>query len=67
MEAFEAFLKHYPEWQGKVVMIQVTEPAPNESTKMSTKISRYVDHINVSITPSTTIEAITIGMCLLSS
>lgn len=47
MEAFEAFLAHYPEWQGKVVMIQVTEPAPNESTKMSTKISRYVDHINV--------------------
>jgi trehalose 6-phosphate synthase/phosphatase len=50
MEAFEAFLKHYPEWQGKVVMIQVTEPAPNESTKMSTKISRYVEHINVSFT-----------------
>jgi len=48
MEAFEAFLKHYPEWQGKVVMIQVTEPAPNESAKMSTKLSRYVDHINVS-------------------
>lgn len=46
MEAFEAFLAHYPEWQGKVVMIQVTEPAPNESTKMSSKISRYVDHIN---------------------
>lgn len=49
MEAFEAFLKYYPEWQGKVVMIQVTEPVPNESPKMSTKISRYVDHINVSV------------------
>lgn len=47
MEAFEAFLKFFPEWQGKVVMIQVTEPTPNESPKMSTKISRYVDHINV--------------------
>lgn len=47
MEAFEAFLKFFPEWQGKVVMIQVTEPMPNESSKMSTKVSRYVDHINV--------------------
>lgn len=48
LEAFESFLSFYPEWIGKVVMIQVTTPTANDSPQVARKISRLVDHINVS-------------------
>jgi hypothetical protein len=47
-EAFEAFLEHFPEWVGNVVLIQVTTPTANDSPVVARKISRLVDHINVS-------------------
>lgn len=47
-EAYEAFLEHYPEWVGNVVLIQVTTPTANDSPVVARKISRLVDHINVS-------------------
>lgn len=47
LEAFEAFLEHYPEWIGNVVMIQVTTPTASDSPVIARKISRLVDHINV--------------------
>ena len=47
-EAYEAFLEHFPEWVGNVVLIQVTTPTANDSPVVARKISRLVDHINVS-------------------
>ena len=47
LEAYEAFLSLFPEWNGKVVLIQVTTPTANDSPQVARKISRLVDHINV--------------------
>ena len=52
LEAFELFLEYYPEWRGKVVLIQVTSPTSVEEEKedaghkISTKISELVAKIN---------------------
>ena len=49
LQAFERFLELYPQWRGKVVLIQVTSPSPNDSHTLATKVSEMVDHINVSL------------------
>lgn len=46
LQAFERFLADYPHWIGKVVLIQVTSPSPNDSPQLATKVSELVDHIN---------------------
>ena len=52
LEAFEMFLERYPQWWGKVVLIQVTSPTSiegereDEGHKMSNKISDLVSKIN---------------------
>jgi trehalose 6-phosphate synthase/phosphatase len=49
--AFERFLEMYPEWRGKVVLIQVTSPTSREegkedSGKVANKVSELVAKIN---------------------
>ncbi|VVT49671.1 uncharacterized protein SAPINGB_P002385 [Magnusiomyces paraingens] len=44
--AFEMFLNLYPEWIGKVVLIQVTSPAYANTDKMEEKIAEMISHIN---------------------
>jgi len=45
--AYEYFLNLYPEWQNKVVLIQVTSPSnSNDSKLIETQISELVAHIN---------------------
>ncbi|KAF3893403.1 Trehalose-phosphatase [Trichophyton interdigitale] len=50
--AFEMFLERYPQWRGKVVLIQVTSPTSMEEqkeepdNKLSTQISQLVSTIN---------------------
>ncbi len=48
--AFEMFLERYPEWQEKVVLIQVTNPTSieeeKEDIKMVNKVSELVSRIN---------------------
>lgn len=45
--AFEKFLKLYPEWQNKVILIQVTSSAnSNDSKKIESQVSEMVAHIN---------------------
>ncbi len=50
--AFEMFLERYPEWVGKVVLIQVTSPTSIEEqkedsgNKISNKISELISKIN---------------------
>jgi trehalose 6-phosphate synthase/phosphatase len=53
LEAFETFLQKYPEWQGKVVLIQVTSPsgvhtdrADGAQEKVVNKISDLAAKIN---------------------
>ncbi|BFZ60882.1 threalose-6-phosphate phosphatase [Saitoella coloradoensis] len=46
LQAFERFLEEYPEWRGKVVLIQVTTPAGYPSTKVERRVSDLVAHIN---------------------
>ncbi|KAJ9102035.1 hypothetical protein QFC19_004963 [Naganishia cerealis] len=46
LQAFEKFLEIYPEWRGKVVLIQVTTPALSESPNLETKVAELVSHIN---------------------
>ena len=52
LEAFEMFLERYPQWWGKVVLIQVTSPTSvegereDEGHKISNKISDLVSKIN---------------------
>ncbi|OZJ02982.1 hypothetical protein BZG36_03144 [Bifiguratus adelaidae] len=48
LSAFEKFLADYPEWRGKVVLIQVTSPATTDTPKVEGKISELVAHINAS-------------------
>jgi trehalose-6-phosphate synthase len=46
LNAFEKFLTMYPEWQNKVVLIQVTSPPQRDSPKLEAKISELVSRIN---------------------
>lgn len=46
LRAFEKLLAEYPEWRGKVVMIQVTSPALNDSPKLERQVSELVARIN---------------------
>ncbi|KAL1925049.1 uncharacterized protein VTP21DRAFT_4703 [Calcarisporiella thermophila] len=46
LTAFEKFLEDFPEWRGKVVLIQVTSPGVRESVKLEHKISELVSSIN---------------------
>jgi trehalose 6-phosphate synthase/phosphatase len=46
LQAFEKFLETYPEWRGKVILIQVTTPALSESPNLETKVAELVSHIN---------------------
>lgn len=46
LQAFEKFLETYPEWRGKVVLIQVTTPALSESPKLERMCAELVSHIN---------------------
>jgi trehalose 6-phosphate synthase/phosphatase len=46
LQAFEKFLQVYPEWRGKVVLIQVTTPALSEQPNLETKVAELVSHIN---------------------
>lgn len=46
LQAFEKFLLVYPEWRGKVVLIQVTTPALSESPKLERMVAELVSHIN---------------------
>lgn len=46
LRAFEKLLQDYPEWVGKVVLIQVTSPALSDSPKLERQVSELVAHIN---------------------
>ncbi|CAG8567180.1 5836_t:CDS:10 [Diversispora eburnea] len=46
LRAFDKFLSLYPEWQNKVVLIQVTSPALTESPKLEHKVAELIAHIN---------------------
>ncbi|KAI8374198.1 glycosyltransferase family 20-domain-containing protein [Radiomyces spectabilis] len=47
LHAFEKFLKDYPEWRNKVVLIQVTTPTTHsDRSKLETKVSEIISHIN---------------------
>ncbi|KAF7729031.1 threalose-6-phosphate phosphatase [Apophysomyces ossiformis] len=46
LHAFEIFLRDYPEWRNKVVLIQVATPTYGEHAKLETKISETVSQIN---------------------
>ncbi|RXK36449.1 trehalose-phosphatase [Tremella mesenterica] len=46
LQAFEKFLQVYPEWRGKVVLIQVTTPALSEHPKLERMTAELVSHIN---------------------
>ncbi|ORX39871.1 putative trehalose-phosphatase [Kockovaella imperatae] len=46
LQAFEKLLEVYPEWRGKVVLIQVTTPALSETPQLERKTAELVSHIN---------------------
>ncbi|KAG9310012.1 glycosyltransferase family 20 protein [Chiua virens] len=46
LRAFEKLLHDYPEWQGQVVLIQVTSPSLTDSPKLERQVSELVAHIN---------------------
>ncbi|KAG0907312.1 hypothetical protein G6F33_010689 [Rhizopus arrhizus] len=46
LHAFEKFLRDYPEWRKKVVLIQVTTPTFGDNSKLESKVSELVSHIN---------------------
>lgn len=46
LRAFERLLTDYPEYVGKVVLIQVTSPALTDSPKLERQVSELVAHIN---------------------
>ncbi|RCI04436.1 threalose-6-phosphate phosphatase [Rhizopus stolonifer] len=46
LEAFEIFLRDYPEWRDKVVLIQVTSPGVLHSPELEKKTSEIVARIN---------------------
>lgn len=46
LQAFETFLQMYPEWRDKVVLIQVSSPGFSHSSKIESKVTELVNHIN---------------------
>ncbi|PSS37445.1 hypothetical protein PHLCEN_2v652 [Hermanssonia centrifuga] len=46
LRAFEKLLQDYPQWIGKVVLIQVTSPALSDSPKLERQVSEIVANIN---------------------
>lgn len=46
LHAFEKFLHDYPQWRKEVVLIQVTTPTYGDNSKLETKVSEVVSHIN---------------------
>lgn len=46
LHAFEKFLNDYPEWRKQVVLVQVTTPTYGDNSKLETKVSELVSHIN---------------------
>ncbi|KAI0041612.1 glycosyltransferase family 20 protein [Auriscalpium vulgare] len=46
LRAFAKLLRDYPEWIGKVVLIQVTSPALSDSPKLERQVSELVSSIN---------------------
>ncbi|KAI8323534.1 family 20 glycosyltransferase, partial [Martensiomyces pterosporus] len=46
LEAFEKFLESFPQWQDKVVLIQLTQPGQTRQPKLESKISELVTSIN---------------------
>ncbi|KAI9011250.1 glycosyltransferase family 20-domain-containing protein [Gaertneriomyces semiglobifer] len=46
LNAFHKFLTTYPEWQNKVVLIQVTSPSEREIPKLEAKVTELVARIN---------------------
>ncbi|KAI9308246.1 glycosyltransferase family 20-domain-containing protein [Cunninghamella echinulata] len=46
LEAFEKFLTDYPEWQDKVVLIQVTSPGVIQSPRLEAKVAEVANRIN---------------------
>lgn len=46
LHAFEKFLHDYPEWRKEVVLVQVTTPTYGDNSKLETKVSELVSHIN---------------------
>ena len=46
LSAFEKFLELYPQWRDKVVLIQVTTPTHTENSRLESRISDLVSHIN---------------------
>lgn len=52
LQAFEQFMERYPEWRGRVVLIQVVNPVAiedekeNDSNRLANRISELVERIN---------------------
>lgn len=46
LQAFEGFLRDYPDWRNNVVLIQVATPTHGDHSKLETKISELVSQIN---------------------
>jgi len=46
LHAFAKLLRDYPEWIGRVVLIQVTSPALSDSPKLERQVSELVSSIN---------------------
>lgn len=46
LEAFNMFLQMFPEWRGKVVLIQVSSPGYSHNVKVENKVSELVSQIN---------------------
>ncbi|KAG1453405.1 hypothetical protein G6F56_007581 [Rhizopus delemar] len=46
LHAFEKFLRDYPEWRKQVVLVQVTTPTFGDNSKLESKVSELVSHIN---------------------
>ncbi|KAH9956645.1 glycosyltransferase family 20 protein [Russula dissimulans] len=46
LRAFAKLLRDYPEWIGRVVLIQVTSPALSDSPKLERQVSELVSSIN---------------------
>jgi len=46
LRVFELFLEEYPEWEGQVVLIQVTSEAQHHAPKLEKKVGDLISHIN---------------------
>jgi len=46
LRVFEMFLENYPEWRGRVVLIQVTSEAQHHAPKLEKKVADLITSIN---------------------